>query len=59
MPNGRGSARSFFCKDRDPQVFTCHEPHGKDPLSKGTLREYVEVKLKLTRKEFLDLYERS
>jgi hypothetical protein len=41
---------------RGPAVVTFHEPHGKDPLREGTLREYLR-KLKLSREEFLDLLE--
>jgi len=57
MKAKRGSARTFACDAREPSVVTFHEPHGKDTLREGTLREYLR-KLKLNRDEFLELLER-
>ena len=56
MKSSRGSARAFHSPSRDPDVVTFHEPHGKDSLREGTLREYLR-KLKLSREEFLALLE--
>jgi predicted RNA binding protein YcfA (HicA-like mRNA interferase family) len=50
----KGSARTFRSPTREPEFVTFHEPHGSDPLRKGTLREYVR-KLNLSRDEFLKL----
>ena len=49
-----GAARVFRNEHRDPEFVTFHEPHGKDPLRRGTLREYVN-KLKLSRDQFLEV----
>ena len=49
-----GSARTFTNPHRDPEFVTFHEPHGKDRLRKGTLREYVR-KLNLGREELLEM----
>jgi predicted RNA binding protein YcfA (HicA-like mRNA interferase family) len=54
LPNGRGSARSFHNPNADPPIVTFHEPHGKDPIRDGTLREYLR-KLKISRDDFLAL----
>ena len=54
--NKRGSARVFVNLNREPNFPTFHEPHGSDPLRKGTLREYIQ-KLKLTKEEFVGLLE--
>jgi predicted RNA binding protein YcfA (HicA-like mRNA interferase family) len=54
LKNKRGSARSFHNPAREPVIVTFHEPHGKDPIRAGTLREYIE-KLKLTKEQFLEL----
>jgi len=54
MKNKRGSARSFHSTMREPNLVTFHEPHGKDWIREGTLREYLR-KLKLDRDEFLKL----
>lgn len=54
--NKRGSARSFHNPDRQPNVVTFHEPHGKDHIRLGTLPEYIE-KLLLKKEEFLRLLE--
>jgi predicted RNA binding protein YcfA (HicA-like mRNA interferase family) len=54
LKNKRGSARSFHNPDREPQIVTFHEPHGKNPIRIGTLREYIE-KLRLSREDFLKL----
>ena len=54
LKNKRGSARSFHNPDREPPIVTFHEPHGKNPIRAGTLREYIE-KLRLTKEEFLKL----
>lgn len=56
MKSKRGSARSFHSRTRSPSVVTFHEPHGKDPMREGTLREYLR-KLQLGRDEFLELLE--
>lgn len=56
MKNKRGSARSFHSKTRLPSPVTFHEPHGKDPIREGTLREYLR-KLQLERDEFLKILE--
>jgi predicted RNA binding protein YcfA (HicA-like mRNA interferase family) len=57
MKSGHGSARAFYSPSREPAVATFHEPHGKDSLREGTLREYIR-KLRLTREEFLAFLER-
>lgn len=57
MKGRRGSARTFTCESREPAVVTFHEPHGKNTLREGTLREYLR-KLDLSRDEFLELLER-
>jgi predicted RNA binding protein YcfA (HicA-like mRNA interferase family) len=54
MKSGHGSARSFHCEFRAPSPVTFHEPHGKDRLREGTLREYIR-KLGLSREDFLHL----
>jgi len=54
LKNKRGSARSFHNPDRDPALVTFHEPHGKNPIRAGTLREYIG-KLKLSKEDFLQL----
>ncbi|MBZ5629689.1 MAG: type II toxin-antitoxin system HicA family toxin [Acidobacteriia bacterium] len=54
LKNKRGSARSFHNPAREPKVVTFHEPHGKDSIRLGTLREYIE-KLLLKKEEFLQL----
>ena len=58
MKSNRGSARSFYSRTRSPSVVTFHEPHGKDAIRAGTLREYLR-KLQLGRDEFLKLLEGS
>jgi predicted RNA binding protein YcfA (HicA-like mRNA interferase family) len=52
--NKRGSARSFHNPQAHPPVVTFHEPHGKDTIRMGTLREYVN-KLQITKEKFLEL----
>ena len=54
LPSGKGSARSFHNAKADPPLVTFHEPHGKDPIRRGTLREYLR-KLKLDRDTFFRL----
>jgi predicted RNA binding protein YcfA (HicA-like mRNA interferase family) len=54
MKSKRGSARNFHSKTRQPSVVTFHEPHGKDPIRDGTLREYIR-KLQITREQFLEI----
>jgi len=54
MKSKRGSARSFYSKNRQPSVVTFHEPHGKDAIRDGTLREYIR-KLQITREQFLEI----
>jgi predicted RNA binding protein YcfA (HicA-like mRNA interferase family) len=39
--NGRGSRRKFYNRETDIFI-SCHEPHGKDPVDKGCLKEIVE-----------------
>jgi predicted RNA binding protein YcfA (HicA-like mRNA interferase family) len=51
--NKHGSARSFYNPNREPKLTTFHEPHGKDPIRTGTLREYIR-KLDLTKEQFLE-----
>lgn len=53
MKSKGGSARSFHSTRRNPPVVTFHEPHGKDVLRHGTLREYIR-KLQLTKEQFLE-----
>ena len=54
LNNKRGSARSFHNPDREPPIVTFHEPHGKNPIRAGTLREYIE-KLRRSKEDFLKL----
>jgi hypothetical protein len=54
LKNKRGSARSFYNPERDPPIVTFHEPHGKNPIRAGTLREYIG-KLKLSKEDFVHL----
>jgi predicted RNA binding protein YcfA (HicA-like mRNA interferase family) len=49
-----GSARVFHSQHREPKLVTFHEPHGKDPIRTGTLREYIR-KLDLTKEQFLEI----
>ncbi len=50
----RGSARALYSETRDPAIVTFHEPHGKDSLREGTLREYLR-KLRLSKEQFLEI----
>ena len=52
LPGGKGSARSFYNPNREPDVVTVHEPHGGDTLRQGTLTEYIR-KLDTDRDTFL------
>ncbi|MGH9698118.1 MAG: type II toxin-antitoxin system HicA family toxin [Candidatus Acidiferrales bacterium] len=52
-PKG-GSARNFKNCQLSPPIVTFHEPHGSDPVRKGTLREYIR-KLGITKERFLEL----
>jgi predicted RNA binding protein YcfA (HicA-like mRNA interferase family) len=54
LPNGRGSARSFHNPHANPPTVTFHEPHEKEQLKEGTLREYLR-KLHIDRDTFFHL----
>jgi hypothetical protein len=54
LPSRGGASRSFANKNRVPNVATFHEPHKKDIIRHGTLREYIG-RLNLTKDEFLQL----
>jgi predicted RNA binding protein YcfA (HicA-like mRNA interferase family) len=53
----RGSARTYFNGQRQPEFVTFHEPHSPKTLPKGTLRAYIR-KLRLSPQEFQELLRR-